>query len=293
MLMKKTSDLLIAGAARQYGVRFVFCDVTESARALARSHLAGPTAARVIAESLAGVSLLGADLTFPEQTVALSAKTDGPIESILVEASFEGTLRGFTGKKLLEPYDGEASPDMADVYGSRATVRIISSTPGHVISQSGFDSIDPSIPRILCDYFTHALQRTSTVAVDVDMVDNEIDIARAFLIELMPDGLTEKYEVASAIVRKPSFRDALFSTTSPDALCKELGLGDENVMEPARPLSFACRCSRERALSMIMQLSRSEREDMAKSGRATSVFCHMCGRGFSFQPAEFLPPDGK
>ena len=78
MLMLKSSDLLQTGADRAAGLRWIYADVTDSARDLARSHLCGPAAELALAESLAAVALLGADLEQPEETVSFQMKTTAP-----------------------------------------------------------------------------------------------------------------------------------------------------------------------------------------------------------------------
>ena len=44
------------------------------------------------------------------------------------------------------------------------------------------------------------------------------------------------------------------------------------------PLSFACRCSPERALAALAALSPAERETLPPT---LDVTCHMCGRTFA------------
>ena len=111
MIMMKSSDLLQTGADRAAGLRWIYADVTDSARDLARSHLCGPASELALAEALAAVAVLGADLEQPEETVTFQMKTDGPIGSVLVEAAFDGALRGFPAKKILNDFDGEEEPE--------------------------------------------------------------------------------------------------------------------------------------------------------------------------------------
>ena len=78
--MMKSSDLLQTGADRAAGLRWIYADVTDSARDLARSHLCGPASELALAEALAAVALLGADLEQPEETVTLQRmQPDGSI----------------------------------------------------------------------------------------------------------------------------------------------------------------------------------------------------------------------
>jgi len=289
VIMPEPSDLLATGAARDAGIRFLYADVTDSARALARSHLAGPAAASALSECIAAVAILGADLELPEETVSLYLKSDGPIESALVECAFDGALRGFTAKKILADFDGEDEPNMDAVFGSHGEVRVMRSTPGQIIAQSGF-FVDKS-PRpgiILSRYYNEALQRRAAATVTALPGGDGPDIVRAFLIECMPDGDESLFQSAAAQIEGEGFHESLEATLGPIPLLGELGISGEIVSDDPRPLRFGCRCSRERARETLQTLSASELQDMAKSGRNTEIYCHMCGRGFSFSPDELL-----
>ena len=96
MIMAKPSDAMSIGYSPGTRIQLVLVDVAEAARALEQCHLNGPTASLVLAEALAGVALLGADLTRPEETVTLRMRVSGPVQGVLVEAAQDGGLRGYT-----------------------------------------------------------------------------------------------------------------------------------------------------------------------------------------------------
>lgn len=286
MLMRKTSDLLVSGADRGNGLRWVYVDVTDSATALARSHLAGPAATLALAESVTAVALLGADLETPEETVSLQMRTDGPIGSVLVEAAFDGSLRGFTAKKILPEFDGDPEPHAQDIFGAMGDVQIIRSTPGRILSQSGFKVSTPRPGDAVSQYFNMALQRRGVAALAVAPDDADgVSVARGFFLELMPEGNEERYAYAKAMLGDGAFCEALDAATGVASLCEELGMGALTT-DPPRPLRFACRCSRDRARETLKTLSAKELMDMAKSGHDTDIYCHMCGKCHSFKPAE-------
>lgn len=285
--MPEPSDLLATGAARDAGIRFLYADVTDSARALARSHLAGPAAATALSECLAAAAILGADLELPEETVSLYLKSDGPIESALVECAFDGALRGFTAKKILDAFDGEAEPDMDAVFGTHGEVRVMRSSPGQVIAQSGFFVDKPPRPGVvLSRYYNEALQRRAAAIVTALPGEDGPDIVRAFLVECMPDGDESLFRSAAAQIEGEGFHESLEATLGPVPLLGELGISGEIVADDPRPLRFGCRCSRDRARETLQTLSAQELRDMAKSGRNTDIYCHMCGRSYSFSPDE-------
>ncbi len=285
MIMMKSSDLLQVGGDRTAGFRWIYADVTDSARNLARSHLCGPASELALAEALAAVALLGADLEQPEETVTLQIKTDGPIGQVLVEAAFDGALRGFPAKKILADFDGEAEPDIQAVYGNNGEVRIIRSVPGNVLAQSGFELPRPRPVGAVSKYYNLALQRRGVASVVAVPGGDGIDRARAFFLECLPDGDEEAFATASAILGGDGFSETLDAAQGAYSLCEELGMKDAVADDP-RPLRFGCRCSRERAYETLRALSKDELAAMAKSGRDTDIYCHMCGKGYSFKPEE-------
>lgn len=285
--MKKSTDLLQSGADRSAGLRFVYVDVTDSARSLARSHLCGPASEQALAEALAAVALLGADLEQPEETVSLQMKSNGPIASVLVEAAFDGALRGFPAMKILNDFDGEAEPDMQAVFGADADVRIIRSIPGRVLAQSGFRLHDPRPAGAVSDYYNIALQRRAFVALCAVPGGDGVDCARAFLLECMPDGNADAFGTACALLGGNGFSESLEAARGAESLCVELGLGNLALDDP-RPLRFGCRCSRERAYETLRALSAEDLTSMSKSGKETDIFCHMCGKCYSFKPEELV-----
>ena len=289
MICPRPSDLLQTGAARDLGLRFVYADVTDSARDLARSHLSGPAAALALSESIAGVALLGADLELPEETVSFHLQTNGPIGTILVESSFDGALRGFTAKKILNDFDAVPEPDMQAVFGKMGEFRVMRSVPGRIISQSGLQLPNPRPEEALSIYYNTGLQRQATVAIDAIPGNDGPDLVRGFLLELMPDGDKDVYQGIRAQLRGDAFSDSLEGAHGVTSLCEELGLTENDlVLDLPRPLRFGCRCTRERARETLQTISTDELRTMAKSGNTTDIYCHMCGKCYSFTPEDLL-----
>lgn len=285
MLMANSTDIIVTGGARREGLRIVFVDVTESARELARNHLSGPAAATALAEGLVAVAILGADLAAPEEAVSLYMKTDGPIESLLTEATFEGSLRGYTGKKILDAFDVQASPNMTAVFGGDGNVNITRSRPGRVLSQSNLRQIQPRPISAASSYYSIAAQRPTEIASSIVTGVDGPDIARGFLVELLPDGNREAFNRVVAELKNKPFSDSLEAASGPMALCEELGLGDV-VLDPARPLQFACRCSHEKALETLRTLSKEELQAIVNAERDLDIYCHLCGKCHTFKVDE-------
>ena len=107
--------------------------------------------------------------------------------------------------------------------------------------------------------------------------DVEILEARGVMVEEMPDA--SGTGVLSVDLLGKSRAGAL-AVSSRNILAK-LGLKNAELRRTT-PLSFACRCSPDRAVAMLAALSPEERASLPP---AVDVTCHMCGRTFSVRTA--------
>ena len=238
----------------------VLCDCTAAAGALARGHLSGPTASYYLAQALAGVSLLGAETSQDEETVTLRLECPGPLGGFLVEATAAGTLRGYTKQKILNDFDGLGTPKDAKVLGETGTFEIIRSIPGSILA-SGAVAVGgkAGVADGLDAFFAQSLQRR----------------ARGALVECPPDGDAAAFEAVAETFVSGAVQKALASgTASARTLLKKLGLPHAEVRSTT-PLSFACRCSAERAAAILAAIPEAERAALPPQ---LDVTCHMCGR---------------
>ena len=236
-------------------------DVTGAAQALARGHLSGPTATHYLAEALAAAALLGQEMSEKDESVIVQMKCDGPLGGFNVECTAEGTLRGYTEKKILDDFDGLGKPDDRKVLGARQ-IQVTRSVPGKILSQGLSTSLD--------GYLAGSLQRKACLRVEASVSDEvEILEARGILVEDMPDA---KGEMKCCRVQ-----DLKSLAVASRNLLKQLGL-ERAELRKTTPLKFACRCSPERALDMLAALSEEERKSLPPT---VDITCHMCGKTYS------------
>ena len=262
----------------------VLCDCTAAAGALARGHLSGPTASYYLAEALAGVALLGAETSQDEETVTFRLDCPGPLGGFLVEATAAGTLRGYTKQKILNDFDGLGSPKDAKVLGETGTFEIIRSIPGAILASGAVavgaprrgDRSETFVAQGLDAFFAQSLQRRVRTAVAAAAGDDGVPVyARGALVECPPDGDAAAFEAVAETFASGAVQKALASgTVSARTLLKKLGLPHAEVRSTT-PLSFACRCSAERAEAMLAAIPEAERAALPPQ---IDVTCHMCGR---------------
>ena len=239
-------------------VAVTIVDVTEAAQALARGHLCGPTSAYYLTKALAAVSLLGAETSEKDETVILQMKCSGPLGGFNVECTSEGTLRGYTEKKILDAFDGLGTPKDKMVLGDKQ-FQITRSVPGRILSQG--------IAATLDGYLVGSLQRKACIYLEA-AVNDEVEIleARGVLVESLPDS---KAMVSAFIPEKVSVASRNILT--------QMGLPRAELRKTT-PLTFACRCSPDRAIAMLGALSDEEKKELPPT---LDITCHMCGKIFT------------
>ena len=241
-------------AERRVAVTFV--DVTSAAQTLVRGHLCGPTSAYFLTKALAAVALLGSETSEKDEVVSLQMKCDGPLGGFNVECTAAGTLRGYTEKKILDDFDGMGRPDPRKVVGARR-IQVTRSVPGRIISQGISTSLD--------GYMAGSLQRKAVIHLAA-AVSDEVEIleARGVMVEEMPDA-------SHTGVLGAKFKSLAVSQRN---ILRQLGL-ERAELRRATSLSFACRCSSERAAAIVAALPPDERAALPP---VVDVTCHMCGR---------------
>lgn len=242
-------------------VAVTIVDVKEAATQLAKGHLSGPTATHYLAEALAGAALLGSEMSEKDESVSVQMKCTGPLGGLNVECTSEGTLRGYTEKKILDEFDGMGKPKDKVVLGS-VQLQITRSIPGHILSQGISSSFD--------GYLAGSLQRKACIKLEAS-VNDEVEIleAKGVMVEDMPD---RKGELISC--RLSTLKSLSVSSRN---ILDSLGLKTAELKKTT-PLKFACRCSPDRAIAMLGALSDEEKASLPD---VIDITCHMCGRTFS------------
>ena len=240
-------------------VAVTIVDVTSAAQELARGHLAGPTSTHFLTEALASVALLGAEMSEKDETVILQAKCTGPLGGYNVECTSEGTLRGYTEKKILDGFDGLGRPKDRMVLGDQQ-IQVTRSVPGRILSQGISTSVD--------GYLAGSLQRKACIRTEV-AVSDEVEVleARGIMVEILPDSTRGELDLSRVSGISSSSRKILDSLGFPRA-----------ELRKTTPLKFACRCSPDRAITMLAALSDEERKALPPT---IDITCHMCGRTYT------------
>ena len=148
-----------------------------------------------------------------------------------------------------------------------------------VVSSGSVELADRTVAGGLEALFARSLQRRAFFALAAAAGDDGVPLyARALAVECMPDGDAAAFAALGDFFVSGAAARALASgAASPRAVLAKLGLPRAEIRS-TKPLSFACRCSAERAAAVFASLPEAERAALPP---AVDVTCHLCGRTWS------------
>jgi molecular chaperone Hsp33 len=258
----------------------------------AREHQVLPAEARnLLGEALAATTLLSASLKFTgTMTLQLGGST-GPVSMLVAQATDNRTMRGVA--HVVEGADTAGLPFPELVKGGRLVVSVEQGerSPAWqgVVPLSG-----ASLGRCLEDYFAASEQLPTAIM----LAANEYSAA-GLLLQKLPGhegeggavDTQELWEEVAAMMATLTAGELL--ELPPEKLLGNLfGMRDIRLFD-AEPVSFACRCDRERVAAMLRGLGRDEVESIVAELGEVVVTCEFCRKPYRFDAVDaaelFLP----
>ncbi len=289
-IIEARGDSLVLGTAADGTVRCMAAVTTDLVAEAAQRHVTSPTVAAALGRTLTGTLLLASSLKELDR-LTVQIVSDGPIGGITAEANALGQVRGYV-----------RNPD-ADVPLNEKGKFDVSAAVGrgmfYVIRESGYElglyrepyrgSVPITSGEIAEDfayYLTMSEQIPSAVSLGVLMraeTEREAFVASAggLMIQIMP-GADDRTIAAieSSVSRTPHTTAMIREGAQPvDLLRTALGEVEFEVLDE-KPVSFACPCSYERAVSLISSIDRAEVESMLREDHGAVMTCHFCNESY-------------
>jgi molecular chaperone Hsp33 len=273
-----TADGMVRGLAA------VTTELVEEAR---QRHGTLPTATAALGRALTAGLLLGGLLKTDER-VSLQFSGDGPLGSILVDATPEGVVRGFVSRPLthLPPRGGKLDVGGALGRGLLCVMRVPrgEGPPYRSVVPLASGEIGSDV----ASYLVTSEQTPSAVAIGVFVhPDGRVGAAGGYLLQTMPGAdptSIDRLEGNVGAARAPS--DLVRQGLDASAILAHLLDGFAIHLLEERPVRFQCRCSRARVESAILAMGRAEVLDVLAVERRAEVVCEFCGTRYVVEEQE-------
>jgi molecular chaperone Hsp33 len=285
------ADVLTRFVFEHAAVRGALVTLTQTVRAVLACHPYPPPLQRVLAELVAATALLASTLKFTGSLI-MQLQGDGPVRLLVVECSEA------LGLRATAQWDAERT----GVLGADATLADLAGGPDHgrlvlTLDPKGAGTLyqgivaleSGSVAGLIEHYLATSEQLASRIVlVAGDPAAGETWSAAGLLVQRLP-GATEEDDATWN-----SARDALDSivpaallapVSATDQLAATFPQDDVRVFK-AKPVSFACSCSRERVENALRIAGATEIESILVERDDVEVTCEFCNRRYAFAPAE-------
>jgi molecular chaperone Hsp33 len=223
---------------------------------------------------MVAAALLSAYLKGEEQ-LTLQIQGESPRVAIYVDQTADGHLRARTTPPALAAPDG--------VHGVMLAIKSVGTKEVY----RGASRIDGTIESALAQHLGDSAQVDAVLRLHsrVD-ADGKVTAASGLLLERLPDEPGQPTLSREAFdARYRDLRDA-----DVGQLMTQLAFGNLQgeaiqVLDKV-PLTWRCRCSRERVAATLMSLGATELQAMIDEDHGAEVTCHFCNEAYRFDEAQ-------
>lgn len=243
------------------------------------------TASAALGRSLTITAMMGAMLK-GDDILTVKVEGNGPLGAIVIDGNALGEVRGYVSQPHVDfDLNEKGKLDVARAVGTEGTLSVVKDLglKNHFTGQVPL--VSGEISEDFTYYFATSEQTPSAVGAGVLVnPDETILAAGGFIIQLLPGASEEVVDqLEQQIAACPSISSLIESGATPEQILQQLlGEGGEVKILETLPISFTCRCSRERVETTLIGLGKDELTAMIEEDDGAEVNCHFCNEAYQF-----------
>lgn len=260
----------------ELGVRGELVRLDASWQAVLERHDYPDTVRSQLGQALAAVLLLSATIKF-EGALILQAQTEGPLHTLVAQATHRHTVRGLARWQEDQPVTGST---LAQIYGE-GQLALTLQTEGADSYQGIVGMEGSNLAEAIQTYFARSEQLPTRLWLAADG-----ERAAGLFLQEMPgkQRSQEDWERVSILAATVTERELLHLPG--EQLLYRLFNEEEVLLFEPEPVSFRCTCSRERIEAVLRGMGREELEANLQEHDAIQVGCEFCNRNYHFDAVD-------
>jgi len=245
-----------------------------------------PTATAALGRGLTAGLLLGGMLKTGER-ISLEFSGDGPLRSILVDATPEGVVRGFVSRPRTHLPARAGKLDVGGALG-RGILCVMRTSLEGAPYRSIVPLVSGEIGNDVARYLLDSEQTPSAVGVGVYVdADGRVRAAGGYVVQTMPGAEPATAEqLESNVSRSATPSELIRAGLDARAMIAHLLAGFPPPVVEAGPVRFGCHCSRQRVGAALVAMGRAELADVLAGDRQAEVICEFCAQRYVVEEAE-------
>ena len=287
-LSMQTADRLIQGMAGSGDFRIIAAQTTHTVETAREILDLSPVAADALGRALTGSLLLARllDKDVRNQYVTLRFDGSGPLGVLIAEANVSGGTRGY----VANPAPQDSTLDVPRAIGS-GMLTVVRGTPPEGKPYTSQVSLEGGgVAQELTRYLARSEQISSAVLLGVMNRREGVVGAGGIIVQAFPHASEESIATIEQRIKEAPPLSTLIEKMPIEAVVAQVfhGVEYKQIDESFNvPVSYKCRCNRERALAPLSLFSRDELQQMMDEG-GSEVVCQFCGRKYSFTREDLL-----
>ena len=275
------ADQLIRATAGDGGIRVVGAIATRLTEEARQRHKLSYVASAALGRTMTAGLLLASSMKRPESRVNINIKGNGPLGAILVDAGFDGTVRGYVQHPEVElPPKENGKLDVGGAVGRDGYVYVVRDVGYGYPYSSTVELVSGEIGDDLTHYLVTSEQTPSALVLGVFVDQQGVQAAGGLLLQILPKAATDEELVVTLESRigalsgfTPLLREGLSLPQIFSQLLGDLGLV---ILPEVQMLRFDCKCSFNRMLGALKLLGEAELQDMIEKDDGAEATCQFC-----------------
>lgn len=279
----KESYLVQATAAKGSlrGIAVISTSIVEEAR---RVHATFPTATAALGRTMSGTALLSADLKEKDK-ITVRIMGNGPIGGIIADVDHEGAIRGYIQNPQIDlPLNINSKLAVGEVVGKEGYIYITKDLGLKEPYISSCPLVSGEIAEDFTAYLYYSEQIPSAISLGVLVEpDYSVRAAGGFLVQLLPGAEKELIgKMETRINQLPSVTKMIDNGLNGEKILEKIFADYQPIIYHRKPLTFRCRCSKERSEKILLTLGENEIRAMIEEQNGAELRCHFCNRIYTF-----------
>lgn len=281
-------DYLVKATIYNGMVRAYASVTTETVSEAQRRHDSWATTSAALGRTITVTAMMGAMLK-GDDSITVKVEGNGPIGPIIADANTRGEVRGYVTNPHVDfDLNAKGKLDVARAVGTEGSISVIKDLGLKDYFTGQVPIVSGEISEDFTYYFANSEQVPSSVGAGVLInPDHTVLAAGGFIIQVMPGADEEIIERLEAQIQTfPAISTLIREGKSPQQILQRL-FGDEEIkMHETLPISFTCKCSKERIERAISGLGNEEIQHMIDEDHGAEATCHFCNEVYQFNEHE-------
>lgn len=258
----------------------VTTNLTEEAR---RRHDTWPVASAALGRGLTAGLLLSANLK-GDDILTLRVLGDGPLGAIIVTANAAGEARGYVQEPHTDLPPGPAGKLPVGAAVGKGFLHVTKDLGLKEPFTGSVELVSGEIGEDVAQYLLTSEQTPSAVSLGVLVgPDAGVLAAGGLIVQLFPGADEELLShLEKSLLEMPPVSSLVQLGLSPEDMAARAVNGLPLRYLEKNPVSFTCKCSREKARDILAALKKKELAELLQEQGKAEVHCHFCGEKYIF-----------